>query len=103
MSSTELRLGATVTHREIERDARVREGWPVLAHAFGVVASPRVRNMATIGGVLADADYASDPPAVLHALGARAILRSARGERTVSIDELILGCYETCIASDELL
>ena len=99
----ELRLGATVTHREIERDARVREGWPVLAHAFGVVASPRVRNMATIGGVLADADYASDPPAVLQALGARAVLRSARGERSVSIDELILGYYETCIAPDELL
>ena len=99
----ELRLGATVTHREIERDARVREGWPVLAHAFGVVASPRVRNMATIGGVLADADYASDPPAVLQALGARAVLRSARGERAVSVDELILGYYETCIAPDELL
>jgi carbon-monoxide dehydrogenase medium subunit len=99
----ELRLGATVTHREIERDPRVREGWPVLARAFGVVASPRVRNMATIGGVLADADYASDPPAVLQALGARAILRSARGERTVTVDELIIGYYETCIAADELL
>ena len=79
----ELRLGATVTHREVERDARVREGWPVLAHAFGVVASPRVRNQATVGGVLADADYASDPPAVLQALGARAVLRSPRGERAV--------------------
>jgi carbon-monoxide dehydrogenase medium subunit len=99
----ELRLGATVTHREIERDTRVRGGWPVLAHAFRVVASPRVRNMATIGGVLADADYASDPPAVLQALGARAVLRSTRGERSVSIAELILGYYETCIASDELL
>ncbi len=61
----ELRLGATVTHREVERDVRIREGWPVLAHTFGVVASPRVRNQATVGGVLADADYASDPPAVL--------------------------------------
>jgi aerobic carbon-monoxide dehydrogenase medium subunit len=99
----ELRLGATVTHRELERDARVRDGWPVLAHAFAVVASPRVRNQATVGGVLADADYASDPPAMLQALGARAVLRSPRGERSVPIDELILGYYETCIASDELL
>jgi carbon-monoxide dehydrogenase medium subunit len=67
------------------------------------VASPRVRNQATVGGVLADADYASDPPAVLAALGARAVLRSPRGERAVAIDELILGYYETCIAPDELL
>jgi carbon-monoxide dehydrogenase medium subunit len=62
-----------------------------------------VRNQATVGGVLADADYASDPPAVLAALGARAVLRSTRGERSVSIGELILGYYETCIEPDELL
>jgi carbon-monoxide dehydrogenase medium subunit len=99
----ELRLGAMVTHRAIERSATVRESWPVLARAFALVASPRVRNQATVGGVLADADYASDPPAVLAALGARVLLRSARGERTVGIGELIRGHYETCIAGDELL
>ena len=99
----ELRLGATVTHRAVERDARVRERWPMLARAFGLVASPRVRNQATVGGVLADADYASDPPAALQALGARVVLRSPAGERTVAVEELILGWYETCIAPDELL
>jgi carbon-monoxide dehydrogenase medium subunit len=96
----ELRLGAMVTHRRVEREAA---GWPVLARAFGLVASPRVRNVATVGGVLADADYASDPPAMLAALDARAVLRSPRGDRAVSISELILGYYETCIEPDELL
>jgi aerobic carbon-monoxide dehydrogenase medium subunit len=99
----ELCLGAMVTHRQVERDPAVREGWEALARGFGLVASPRVRNQATVGGVLADADYASDPPAVLCALGARAVLRSPRGERQVPVDELILGFYETCIADDELL
>jgi aerobic carbon-monoxide dehydrogenase medium subunit len=99
----ELRIGAMTTHREMERSERVRAGWPVLARAFGLVASPRVRNQATVGGVLADADYASDPPAVLQALGARVVLRSPRAEREVGIDELILGYYETCIEPDELL
>lgn len=99
----ELRLGAMVTHRQVERHADVRRGWPVLAYAFGLVASPRVRNQATVGGVLADADYASDPPSVLLALEARAVLRSPRGEREVRIDELIVGFYETCIGDDELL
>ena len=75
----------------------------MLARAFAVVASPRVRNQATVGGVLADADYASDPPAALQALGARAVLRSPDGERAVAVEELILGCYETCIRPDELL
>jgi carbon-monoxide dehydrogenase medium subunit len=99
----ELRLGAMATHRAVERSAAVQAGWPVLARAFSLVASPRVRNQATVGGVLADADYASDPPAVLTALGARVLLRSASGERSVAIDELIRGHYETCIAGDELL
>jgi carbon-monoxide dehydrogenase medium subunit len=99
----ELRLGAMARHRDVERSAVVRDGWPVLARAFSLVASPRVRNQATVGGVLADADYASDPPAVLAALDARAVLRSGRGTRTVPIGELILGFYETCIEPDELL
>ncbi len=99
----ELRLGAMARHRAVERSAVVRDGWPVLARAFSLVASPRVRNQATVGGVLADADYASDPPAVLMALGARAVLRSRRGTRTVSMEQLILGFYETCIEPDELL
>jgi aerobic carbon-monoxide dehydrogenase medium subunit len=53
--------------------------------------------------VLADADYASDPPAMLAALGARAVLRGPGGDREVGIGQLILGHYETCIAPDELL
>jgi carbon-monoxide dehydrogenase medium subunit len=103
ISDGELRLGAMVTHRRVEHDPQVRQGWPMLAEAFGLVASRRVRNQATVGGVLADADYASDPPAALTALGARAVLRSAAGEREVPIADLILGYYQTCIAADELL
>jgi carbon-monoxide dehydrogenase medium subunit len=98
-----LRVGAMVTHRTVELSDTVRSGWPMLARAFGLVASPRVRNQATVGGVLADADYASDPPAALSASGARAVLRSSRGERELAIDELILGYYETAIEPDELL
>jgi carbon-monoxide dehydrogenase medium subunit len=99
----ELRLGAMVTHRDVERHPAVGADWPMLARAFSLVASRRVRAVATVGGVLADADYASDPPSALSALGARAVLRGPRGDRVVSIEELILGYYTTCIAPDELL
>jgi carbon-monoxide dehydrogenase medium subunit len=98
----ELRLGAMATHRAVERSPAAA-AWPALQRAFRLVASPRVRNQATVGGVLADADYASDPPAMFAALDARAVLRSTRGEREVAIDELILGHYETCIEPHELL
>ncbi len=99
----DLWLGPMTTHRAVELSPLVRERWPALAETFGVVASPRVRNQATVGGVLADADHASDPPAMLVALGARAVARSVRGEREIPVEELIVGYYQTSLAPDELL
>ena len=99
----ELRLGAMVRHRSVERSAVVGEGWPALGKAFSLVASPRVRNQATVGGVLADADYASDPPAMLCAHRARVVLSSAGGQRSIPVEELITGYYETSLAPDELV
>lgn len=99
----ELRLGAMATHRSVELSPLVRERWPAVARVFSVVASPRVRNQATVGGVLGDADYASDPPAMLAALRARVVVRSVRGVREVPVEELIAGHYETTLEPDELI
>lgn len=99
----ELRLGALVTHSAVEHSAVVRERWPAVALVFSVVASPRIRNQATVGGVLGDADYASDPPAMLTALGARVVVRSTRGAREIPVEEFIIGHYETSLERDELI
>jgi aerobic carbon-monoxide dehydrogenase medium subunit len=99
----ELRLGAMTTHREVELSAAVRAGWPALARAFSLVASPRVRNQATVGGVLADAGYASDPPAVLTALGAQAVAARSGSRREIPLEELITGYYETSLGPDEVI
>jgi carbon-monoxide dehydrogenase medium subunit len=99
-----LRIGAMTTHRAVERSPLIRRDWPVLAATFALVASPRVRNQATVGGVLADADYASDPPALLHALQAKVVARSERGgEREIPVEQLITGYYETSLRPDELV
>ncbi len=47
-----LRLGALATLTDISEHAGVRERWPVVAAAAGHVASPPLRNAATIGGNL---------------------------------------------------
>jgi carbon-monoxide dehydrogenase medium subunit len=99
----ELVLGAMATHAAIERSPVVRDGWGALADCFGEVANVRVRSVATIGGVLADADYASDPPCMLLALGAHVELASPGGMRVLGVDELILGHYNTAIEPDELI
>jgi carbon-monoxide dehydrogenase medium subunit len=102
-NASPLRIGAMTTHRAVERSPLIRQNWPILASTFSLVASPRVRNQATVGGVLADADYASDPPALLEALDARIIAHSVMGEREIPIEELITGYYETSLRPDELL
>jgi len=99
-----LRIGAMTTHRAVERSPLIRRGWTVLASTFELVASPRVRNQATVGGVLADADYASDPPTLLQALDARVVGRSEKGgEREIPVEQLITGYYETSLRPDELI
>ena len=98
-----LEIGALTTHREVELSPLVRETIPVLAETFGVVANVRVRNAATVGGVLAEADYASDPPAVLLALDAEIVARGPDGERTIPIGSFFRAFYETALAPDEVL
>jgi 4-hydroxybenzoyl-CoA reductase subunit beta len=44
------RLGACVTLSEIASDARFRNGMTALAQAASFVATPQIRNMATLGG-----------------------------------------------------
>ena len=96
-------LGALATHRQVETHPEVLAGWPVLAACLRLVANERVRNQATIGGVLADADYASDPPALLSVLGAEAVLAGPEGRRAVPVSELIVDHYTTLLTAEELL
>ncbi|MCX2727982.1 xanthine dehydrogenase family protein subunit M [Thermomicrobium sp. 4228-Ro] len=98
-----LRLGALLTHRAVERSPLVRAHWPVLAETLADVANVRVREQATLVGNLCEADPASDPPAVLAALGATVELASWRGQRVMPVAEFIRGAYETARDPDELV
>jgi aerobic carbon-monoxide dehydrogenase medium subunit len=98
-----LTIGALATIREVEMSPLVREKNPTLAQTFGKVGNVRVRNAATVGGNLSEADYASDPPCVLVALRARVKANSVRGEREIPMTQLFKGFYETALASDEIL
>lgn len=98
-----LHIGPLTPLRDIERSPLVREQLPLLAAACGEVGNVRVRNQATLGGNLAEADYASDPPAAMLALAAQVIVTNAGGSRTVPLDEFYLGFYTTVLEPDELI
>lgn len=98
-----LRIGALTTIREAEVSPVIRSKNPTLAQTFGEVANIRVRNAATVGGNLSEADYASDPPCVLVAMQARVRASSVRGDREFPVAQLIRDFYETSLEPDEVL
>ena len=98
-----LTLGALVTHADVDRSAVVREHAPVLAQSFAVVGNPRIRSAATVGGVLAEADYASDPPASVVLLDGWVTVVGPRGTREIAAADLFVGFYETSLEADEVI
>jgi aerobic carbon-monoxide dehydrogenase medium subunit len=99
----ELRIGGLATHRQVELSPIVRSAVPVLAQTFGVVANVRVRNAATVGGVLAEADYASDPPAVFMALDAEIEAFGPNGPRAIAVQDFFRGFFETALETNEIV
>ena len=79
-----LRIGALTCHDRVARSVEVAAGARLLAEACAKVGDPAVRNWGTLGGNLAHADPASDPPTALVVAGAELELTSAAGVRRVA-------------------
>ena len=98
-----LRIGASVTARELELDARVRLRYPALAESAAMVGSVQVRNLATLGGNLCNAAPSADMAPPLLALDAEAVIAGPSGQRRVSMASFFLGVRRTVLAPGELL
>jgi len=98
-----LSIGGLATQRDVEQSDVVKKAAPLLANAYSRVATVRIRNSATVGGGLAHADPAMDPPPSLLVLDARVRLVSASGERVVPISEWYADYYETNIEENEIV
>ncbi|HOP85609.1 MAG TPA: xanthine dehydrogenase family protein subunit M [Syntrophorhabdaceae bacterium] len=98
-----LRLGATTTHRAIEKSEVIKKYYPALVAMENKLASIQVRNWGTIGGNLAHADPAGDPAPLLIALKANIKVGSAKGERVMPLDEFFVDYFETAMEKGELV
>ena len=98
-----LSIGATSTHYDVESSALVRGKCPLLAETASHIGDVQVRNMGTIGGSTAHADPAADYPAALQSLEAKLVLKNAKSERTVPIDEFLVDTFTTSLEPDEVI
>ena len=99
----QLRIGAMTRHSVLERSELIGSRYPLIADAAAVIADPLVRNRGTTGGSLAHADPAGDLGSVMTALGAEVVVNGPGGERTLPIDELLLGPFTTTLEEGEIL
>lgn len=98
-----LRIGALMTHREIERSAVVRAHTPAFAALEARVANIRVRSTGTLGGNLAFAEPHSDPATFLLACGATVVLQGPGGTRELGISDFVRGPLDTAREPDEVI
>ena len=98
-----LRIGALVTHSEIEASALVAQHSPLLAMAAPHIAHRAIRNLGTWGGSIAYADPAAEWPACLVALEGVVVVRGANRERRIAAQDFFLDLYTTALAAGELV
>ena len=98
-----IHISAMTSHAVVARSDLLTGGMALVRRAAREIAHPVIRNMATIGGTVSRADPAADYSCALLAAGALIHLRSMSGERTVAIDDFVLGDGRTVRRDDELI
>ncbi len=98
-----LRIGAMTSENELIWSKLLQEKCPLLVEGARLISDPQVRYKGTIGGDIAHGDPANDHPAIMLALGASFVLRSAAGERVVPVDGFFRGTYDTQLKPDEIM
>jgi carbon-monoxide dehydrogenase medium subunit len=98
-----LAIGALTTHRQLAADVDAHRLVPLLTEVVTRVGNVRVRTTGTIGGNLAFAEPRSDLATVCIALDAAVEVAGPTGRRSIPVDELIVGAYETSLDPEELI
>ncbi|GAG52814.1 unnamed protein product, partial [marine sediment metagenome] len=98
-----LKIGATTTHRAIEKSPVIKKKYPVLAEMETRLASIQTRNWGTIGGNVCHGDPAGDPVPVLIALNATLGIAGSKGTRSMPAEDFSLDYFEVALEPGELL
>ncbi len=98
-----IRIGAAVTHAEIEDAGALLARNAMLPAVAREIAYRTIRNRGTIGGSLAHADPAADWPLALAALDAVIIVNGPKGQRSIAAAGFMLAAFTTQLADDEMI
>ena len=103
MEEGSVRVGARVTFSELIDSDCIRRSFPVVFEMARAVASPGVRNRATLVGNICSAVPSCDSGPVLLVHQAEVLVQGTAGERTVPMKEWFIGPRETALQTGELV
>ncbi len=96
-------IGAAATQNQLQAWDGLAGRAPLLHAALPHIGHFQTRNRGTVCGSLAHADPSSELPLCLAVLGGEVVLKSVRGERTLSAAEFQTGMLSTAKAADEMV
>jgi carbon-monoxide dehydrogenase medium subunit len=98
-----INIGPLTTMSDIEKNAIIIEKAAALSEAAGRLGSPLIRNLATLGGNIANANPAGDTIPALNALDAVLILTKGDRTREVPVNEFCMGPCENILSGGEII
>lgn len=98
-----IEIGAGTTIEELKKNDLIKKHFNALFQSTTDFGSVQIRNRATIGGNICNASPAGDTLPALYAFNAKLLLRNKKSERTIPIDDFILGPGQTAINTGEIL
>lgn len=98
-----IEICAGTTIEELKNNDLIKRHFNALWQATTEFGSVQIRNRATIGGNICNASPAGDTLPALYAFDAKLLLRNKTGDRTVPIEEFIIGPDKTAIKEKEIL
>lgn len=99
----DLHIGASVTHRTLEKSSLIKRHYAILHDAVQHIGSLQIRNVATIGGNLVNAVPSADGAIPLIALDAQVKIYGATGERVLDLIHFFEGPGQTVLSPGEIL
>jgi aerobic carbon-monoxide dehydrogenase medium subunit len=99
VEGSKVHVGALARHVTIQNSDVIKDKLPILAEVAGEVGDNQVRNMGTIGGVVAHADAAGDYPTIALMLDAAIVTN----KRTIAAKDFFKDVFTTPLAPDEIV
>lgn len=96
-------IGSTTTIRAVKESRELRAHLPGLDGYLKLMASPPIRNMATVAGNIANSSPIGDFSVILMALDATLVLRRQGGTRECRLKDFFVGYKKTALEPGEFI